>query len=122
MVERVLVCEVDMREGGVTADAEGEVLPGGDLDSDAAEHMESEVPEPGIDDAGMSIPGLDHSLVDLALKVFLGFFVDKRTTDDGPEGALGGEEDDGGGGDVKSGCCVRRKVGEQVEQLRVMRP
>ena len=65
VLERLLVCEVDLGKEGVV---EREVLPGG---GDAAEHVEPEILEPGVDDVWMGVPGLDGALVDLALEIFL---------------------------------------------------
>ena len=68
VLERLLVCEVDLgKEGAV----EREVLPGGDFDGDATEDVEPEILEPGVDDVGMGVPGLDGALVDVALEIFL---------------------------------------------------
>ena len=67
VLERLLVCEVDLGKEGVV---EREVLPGG---GDAAEHVEPEILEPGVDDVGMGIPGLDGALVDPALEISCDF-------------------------------------------------
>lgn len=117
--ERVLGCELDVRKGGAV---EGDVLPGGDLHGDAAEDVEPEILEPGVDDVGVGVPGLDSALVNPALKVFLGLFMGKGAADDGPEGALGGEEDGACDGDGEGGGGVAGKVEEDVEQRSVVGP
>jgi len=110
--------EDDVGEAGA---AEGDVLPGGDLDGDAAEHVEAEVLEPGVDDEGVGVPGLEGARVDPALKVLLGLFVGKGAADDGPERAAGGEGDGAGGGDVEGGGGVGGEVGEEVEEGGLVR-
>jgi len=68
VLEGLLVCEVDLGKEGA---AEREVFPSGDFHGDAAEHVEPEILEPGVDDVGMGVPGLDGALVDVALEIFL---------------------------------------------------
>jgi len=119
VLERLLVCEVDLGKEGVV---EREVLPGGDFHGDAAEHVEPEILEPGVDDVGMGIPGLDGALVDPALEIFLRFFVGKGAADDGPEGVLGGEEDGASYGNVEGRGSVAGKMGEKIQQCWLVRP
>jgi hypothetical protein len=55
-----------------------------------------------FDNVWVSVPGLDDTLVDFTLKVFLLFLVDKGGAKNGPKPALGGEVDNARGGDGES--------------------